>query len=316
MTTPDFIHEAASLAATFWQPLFGPPSFVATSCNSVFTIRLAGSQTDSYLRLTDADHRAKTELLAELDFVSHLAAGGAAVSRPVPSCDGHVLHTVQAGGRTYFASVFTPIGGEMLRYGTEPENRAPLQAWGRALGQIHRLAERYKLPPDLSRFTWSSEPVMANAERHLPQTEVEARQELDTLRAWLAEAPQDPQSFGMIHGDFGRPNCRLVDGRVAAFDFGDCGYHWFAYDLAIMVYPCRFNPRAERMTCLSWITKGYRQARPLDEFWTQHIGYFMRLRGLWMFIYHCSIWDLSSLTDHQRGWFAQMRQTFRNPIDW
>lgn len=316
MTTPDLIHEAASLAATFWQPLSGPPCFVATSCNSVFKIRRAESQTDSYLRLTDADHRTQDELLAELDFVRHLATNGAAVSRPVLSRDGNVLHTVQAGGRTYFASVFTPVEGEMLRYSTEPENRGAIHAWGRALGEIHRLAERYELPPGLSRFTWSSQPVMANAEHHLPQAEVEARHELHTLRAWLAEAPQDPRSFGMIHGDFVHPNCRLVSGRVMAFDFDDCCFHWFAYDLAIMLYPCRFQPRDERMTYLRWIVEGYRQVRPLDEFWVRHISYFMRLRGLWIFIYHCSTWDLANLTDHQRGWFAQMRETFRNPIVW
>lgn len=312
----DIITQAASLAANFWQPIVGEPCFVGTSCNSVFTIRPAQSDTDLYLRLTDSGYRSQNEVRAELDFVTFLNAGGAAVSMPVPSCNGDVLHRIEIDGHVFWASAFTAIEGEMLRYSPEPGNRASLIAWGRALGEIHRIAAQYTPAPSAKRFSWDLEPVLANAERYLPQTECAAIQELGSLRAWLAEAPRDSMTFGMIHGDFGRPNCRILNGRVAAFDFDDCCFHWYAYDLAIMVYPCRFQTRPERLTYLRWIVEGYRQARALDDFWIRNIGYFMRLRGLWMFIYHCKTWELANLTDHQRGWFAQMRETFLEPIDW
>ena len=87
------------------------------------------------------------------------------------------------------------------------------------------------------RFAWDEDDCILNAERYLPQSESVVWAEYRRLMDWLHKLPKDDQSFGLIHGDFGATNYRYKDNRLCVFDFDDCCYHWFAYDLAITIYP-------------------------------------------------------------------------------
>ena len=83
----------------------------------------------------------------------------------------------------------------------------------------------------------------------------------DRLRPLLVSLPRDPSSFGLIHSDLHRGNLLYQRGGVAAIDFDDCGWGWFAYDLATILSSAeRFGagPR-ERDACLD----AYARVRPL-----------------------------------------------------
>jgi len=89
----------------------------------------------------------------------------------------------------------------------------------------------------------------------LPQSESVVRAEHHQLMDWLRGYPRNEQSFGLIHGDFGATNYRYKDGCLMVFDFDDCCYHWFAYDLAITIYPHGW--RKEGKALLESLLDGY-----------------------------------------------------------
>ena len=44
---------------------------------------------------------------------------------------------------------------------------------------------------------------------------------------------KNPHKMGLIHADLHFGNLLFVDGKIGAIDFDDCGYGFFAYDLAV-----------------------------------------------------------------------------------
>ena len=67
------------------------------------------------------------------------------------------------------------------------------------------------------------------------------------VRRRLAALPQTPATFGMIHADLHLGNC-LFRNRVAIpIDFDDCGFGWFAYDLAVVLASVERWPHYEAL---------------------------------------------------------------------
>ena len=71
-----------------------------------------------------------------------------------------------------------------------------------------------------------------------------------------APCPKIADSYGLIHNDFNDGNFTVDydNGDITVFDFDDCCYFWFMYDLACAweggIGRVMFRPLAERR--LSW----------------------------------------------------------------
>jgi len=124
--------------------------------------------------------------------------------------------------------------------------------------------------------------------------------------SWLRKFPKDEQSFGLIHGDFGATNYRYQDNRLTVFDFDDCCYHWFGYDLAITIYPHGWRKEAEAL--LGSLLEGYSKETVWDDRLTRDLMSFCRLRLLYMFLTYAKKWGFSDLSEQQASWFAQKRE--------
>lgn len=99
---------------------------------------------------------------------------------------------------------------------------------GRNLGKIHRVSQGF----DTTR------------KRHDWQDQFDAMIDgydedqalLDTILSCMDEFLKFPQSweeYGLVHSDFRMENFLVHQGRMTFFDFEDCCYHWFAYDVAV-----------------------------------------------------------------------------------
>ncbi len=56
------------------------------------------------------------------------------------------------------------------------------------------------------------------------------------LRAYLDTLPQDSDSYGLVHSDFYFSNFFVDDSKITLFDFDDCCYAWFVYDIAMSLF--------------------------------------------------------------------------------
>jgi Ser/Thr protein kinase RdoA (MazF antagonist) len=163
----------------------------------------------------------------------------------MPSANGQGVETIQNEDVPLFACVFEEAEGECFTFGSDEANRQHFRLRGRTLGRIHALARDYTPAAGRRRFGWEEDDLFHNIGRYLPQSEEIVLAEYSRLMEWLCAYPQDRDTFGLIHGDFGPTNFRYRNGALMVFDFDDCCYHWYAYDLAVTIYPHGWRKEAK-----------------------------------------------------------------------
>ncbi|MEG1902660.1 MAG: phosphotransferase, partial [Clostridium sp.] len=100
------------------------------------------------------------------------------------------------------------------------------------LGRIHaagmdaiKSGFSYKRNKGLDMFSASLERARANVPSNILGR-------IESTMKKVRELPEDPRYFGMLHGDFHHNNFFLDGNNVWVFDFDDCHYGFFLYDIA------------------------------------------------------------------------------------
>jgi Ser/Thr protein kinase RdoA (MazF antagonist) len=269
----------------------------------------------AFLRVTHSGHRCREQILAELQFVAHLAGRGVPVARPIPSAGGTLVESVQGEQAIFHACLFVAAPGDRFAFRSMDGDCDTVRRWGQLLGMIHASSMDY-VPTGVRRLRWDADEVWVRAGDHLPAAEVSARHELDMLRSWLAQQQESGEQFGLLHGDLCAANFQVKQETLTVFDFDDCCYHWFMYDIVCALAPQIARSREERQAIRKAFIDGYLTQRSLARGWEFAFDQFLRLRGLYLFILNIRNWN-SDLADHpKRGFLEFLRTTFEEPIRW
>jgi Ser/Thr protein kinase RdoA (MazF antagonist) len=70
-----------------------------------------------------------------------------------------------------------------------------------------------------------------------------------------------PETFGLIHADLRLANLMVSGDTLTAIDFDDCGFGWWAYDLASALSFIETDPRLPDLIA-AWV-QGYTRIAPL-----------------------------------------------------
>jgi Ser/Thr protein kinase RdoA (MazF antagonist) len=243
------------------------------------------------LRISYRTDRSVEQIQAELHFINHLAEGGVRVSVPVRSVNGNLIEVLPAEGMNFIAASFVKGKGSRV-----PDNQyryregVPLeeyyQDWGQVLGQMHRLAKTYQPPGGtLRRPEWHTcKPYQGFPFRErLPVV----GRKYDQLIADLRALPKDVNSYGLIHNDFYDGNFTLDydTGELTVFDFDDCCYFWFMYELACAwesgLGRARTGLKEERRAFMDrymgQVLAGYTRENSLSDDWLARLPLFLRV---------------------------------------
>jgi Ser/Thr protein kinase RdoA (MazF antagonist) len=102
--------------------------------------------------------------------------------------------------------------------------------------------------------------------------------------AYLRQLPQDANGYGMIHQDAHGGNFFVDENyHITLFDFDDCVYGHFAYDLAmVLFYAITNEPEPVEVARALWrpFMQGYQAENELDGRWLAEIPHFMKLREI------------------------------------
>jgi Ser/Thr protein kinase RdoA (MazF antagonist) len=105
---------------------------------------------------------------------------------------------------------------------------------------------------------------------------------LDTLRG----LPTSPDWYGLVHTDIHHGNFFLHDGRLVVFDFDDCHYRWFAFDLMIPLFYALRDAKVDendveyaRRFMTSFLA-GYRDETELNPEWLAHLQTMLKYREM------------------------------------
>lgn len=257
------------------------------------------------LRLGHSLRRSPALIRGEVDWINYLADGGAGVAQAVLSAQGELVEEIADGqGGQFLATAFVKAaGGPVWRMGGWTP--ALLITYGRLLGRIHFLSRQYQ-PPNLAwkRGTWRDRNNLG-LEQILPAGETAVLSRYETLMAHLLTLPETAESYGLIHQDAHAGNF-FVDsqGQITLFDFDDCVYGHFAYDLAmVLFYAITNHPQPESFGTFFWrhFLEGYCQENDLELAWLWEVPHFLKLREI--DLYAILRRDMPNLTGD--SWAAQ-----------
>ena len=309
----DSIHrlKLANAASELWRGIAGSLQHVSDSANCVYSFIDSGER--RYLRLTSSHDRTRGQIEAELDFIAYLHQGGVRAMLPISSTAGRLIEEIPVASSFFFACVFNEAKGERFRYDSTKLNRDHFRLRGRVLGRIHALSQTYVPSRNFRRFAWDEDKLLLHADQFLPKSERIVWREYEAIKERLRDFPKSSQTYGLIHGDFGETNYRHRDDRLNIFDFDDCCYHWFVYDLAITI--CPHGWRKEGLKLLAWLLEGYFESMQLD-LTLSDVTMFCRWRLLYMFLVHARKWGFEHLSVQQEEWFARKRENIARGYTW
>ncbi|WP_407270518.1 phosphotransferase enzyme family protein [Radiobacillus sp. PE A8.2] len=244
------------------------------------------------LRLTHSSHRNHVELLAEMNWVTHLFNSDLQVPRIYASKDGRFVETVQAEDQSYFyASLFDKVKGSPVKIDSEQFNTSLFRAWGNSIGQMHAATKDFQLAPDLNRKTWEQDELLF-VERYIPVYEDKVIANAKDLINQIKKLPITKENYGLIHNDVHSGNFFYDGTNIHIFDFDDSCYMWFVSDIAIPVYYTVMAKHAATdqekrnqfaAKFLTAFMDGYKEANQAPADWEIHLPYFLRLRDVTLY---------------------------------
>ena len=206
-----------------------------------------GDEKKFVLRISATGDRTEKNYLAETEFVHYLAANGAPVAEVKPSVNGKLVEVFDGGDTDWcegpiFVSLFEYAKGMLLcDNGYRYREGVPLEDYflttGKTLGKIHELSKRFKPVSDCRRPDYFDKYNMEYINRLIPDVSekyVELKKAIAARLEKFRQLPMDAENYGLVHFDFsdGNYHIDMLNGDITVFDFDNCMYCWYMFDLA------------------------------------------------------------------------------------
>ncbi len=241
---------------------------------------------DFILRIGHSARRTPAMIHGEVDWINYLSDHGVTVARAILSRTGNLVEPIEDGhGDEFLCTAFVKAPGGPIK--REQTSERLYRNYGRLLGRMHTLAKDYTPSNQAwTRYTWDG-PENNTSDRQLPASEKVTRQKYQAVFEHLQSLPRKRDGYGLIHQD-AHPGNFFVDedSNITLFDFDDCVYGHFIYDIAMVLFYTAMGEkkRAEYASrFLPVFFDGYREYNRLDPVWLKELPYFMKLREIDLF---------------------------------
>ncbi len=231
------------------------------------------------LRLSMTGDRRAEDYLAEAEFVHYLAENSAPVADVIPSVNKKYVESFMHDKTECFAMLFKYAKGMLISdNGYRYREGAPLEEYfyntGKALGSIHRLSKEFKPEHKRQEFLDRYDPKYIDS--LIPDSYADLKNAIKERLISYRDLPVNGDDYGLVHFDFsdGNYNIDMNTGDITVYDFDNCIYCWYMFDLAhlwthgIGWYRNESDPqkRKEYMEhYFSTILEGYRSETDVSE---------------------------------------------------
>jgi len=204
--------------------------------NQLFIVRRNG-ENQYVLRVSALGDRTEEDYLAETSFVRYLAQNGAPVADVIPSIRGNLVEHMDADGKTVYVSLFAYAKGMLMAgNGYRYREGATLEEYffniGKALGTIHRLSKAYT--PVHQHPDYFDKYNMTYLDRLIPENYENLKKAIAKRLEAFHALSKGKGCYGLVHFDFsdGNYHIDMNTGDITVFDFDNCMYCWYMFDLA------------------------------------------------------------------------------------
>ena len=231
------------------------------------------------IRISLTGDRREEEYLAETEFVHYLAANGGAVTDVFPSVNGKLVEQTVYDGRKAFISCFAYAKGMLISdNGYRYREGAPLSEYfyntGKTLGKIHQLAKDYV--PLHKRADYFDKYNMEYLNELISDKYKDLKKAIAKRLETFALFSKESDVYGLVHFDYsdGNYHIDMETGNITVFDFDNCMYCWYMFDLAnlwthgvgwFQFEEDKEKRRAGMQDYFATVIEGYRSENNLSE---------------------------------------------------
>ena len=267
------------------------------------------------LRIGHSLRRSIPMIQGEVNWINYLFDGGVSVASAIQSQNDRLVELIDDGqGEHFLATAFVKARGGH----PEKADRNPrfYETYGALLGRMHALSQKYIPAPSTWRPHWD-DPIMMEVERFLPPSEAITVEKYRALTEYLSTLPRDTASYGMIHQDAHMGNLFVDEaGNITLFDFDDCVYSWFIYDIAMVLFYAvpisgEGAPEFTREFMLHFL-RGYQREKQLDPAWLKELPRFLKLREIDLYAIIHRSFDVNNLDE---PWVASFMNGRKRKIE-
>src|SRR5579875_3924573 len=235
----DSTRRAHAAAGAFELPRIVGLRLIGDGNNTTFEVRTT-DRSRFVLRIHRPAYRTLDHINSELRFLRYLGDCGVRVPQPMLTRNGRLA--IETDGR--YCDLLTWVPGDVVSADSGLD-AATVHELGRAAGLIHNASARFEPPTDFALPRWDADGMFtAAASPYRPLLDLDEilstvdRKLFDDIaertRA-IFDAIAGHHSYGIIHGDYILGNCHLNkfgnSWRAGVFDFDDCGWGYYLYDL-------------------------------------------------------------------------------------
>ncbi len=266
------------IVKSFWN-INGELNFVRQVANWVYF----SPSTDSYIRITNENHRSKKQIESEIQWMSHVNNFELNTVRVIPSSQGNQIETIEHKNKKFHLINLTRAKGtrQMLRN----EDSEFFKKWGETTAKLHLAAKKYSPKNVESRPIWSDDSIHKDILNIRKPSDGEIYKKSLEIENLISSLPRDSESFGLIHSDLHTGNFNVDEKQnITLFDFDDSVYSWFIYDIAVIFWSFQFSEIQEHEAKIEFL-KGYSSKNTLNSIWFERLENFYAYRVIQIYYF-------------------------------
>ncbi len=239
--------------------------YIRASSNVIF--RCQKGEARYYLRFNQGKEKQWNN---EIEILLYLYRNDYPCVKPVRSLSGKFVESYNG----YSVAMFEALKGQQKE--TENLTLDDFHAWGKALGQLHKLTATYPMAHLIK--PWNE--AISEFDKYLLKPEM--IDEMDALIQWANSLPHG-KSYGVIHADFEQDNLFWTDLEIpSSLDYDDCIQMWYAADIAFALRDLYKEDNV--MERLQAFRMGYESTSQLAIDMFEMIPKFLRLHDFMQYI--------------------------------
>ena len=264
---------------------------LGNSANVIFEIAVCNQP--AILRISRYSEQKKRHVELELAWLQHLAQHVGSVAVPLASGNGNLYEVVGPEGDRWIFCVFHKAPVHIVDITNPLEwNELLFQGIGELMGRIHANTKPYVRENGMDeQLDWRHNYLFwpENNQWSDPDIQPIWDRTLEEMRA----LPKMQADYGIVHTDIHHQNFHVEEGKIVLFDFDDCEYSWYAYDIASTLFFVAStgdidDAQSGKAVMESFgvpFLAGYRKHAELPAHWFEMMPLFLRYRRLAQYKY-------------------------------
>lgn len=268
-------------------------------------------ETTYIMRVSNAERRTKKQIEDEVQWLLFLKENDIQVAAPIRN----VHKSYVKGSQKNHVIAFQKAKGKQVDvYNMSVWNETLFEKWGRLIGKLHRLSSKKPLAL-ANRPAWTNDnPDLLGLGKSLESKEMSVVYK--RLLGKLQVFEKKETTFGLIHNDLHQGNFFYDGEDITVFDFDDCAYHWYAYDIAVSFYHAYWQGTSANPDAVGFgevfmraFMAGYKKEHRVDKDIPLQIPIFLKIRELFLYALFMEKWNLNTLEEWQEYTIHQLRES-------